>query len=51
MDIDFPDWQLTGARMRYMGFKGLDLELDGNGKIKGLMGIVERFILNKKACW
>ena len=32
-----------------MSFKGLDLGLDGHGKIKGLMGIVERVFVNNKA--
>ena len=28
--------------MRSIGFKGKDVELDAHGKIKGLVGIVER---------
>ena len=36
--------------MRFMGFKSLDVELDAHGKIKGLVGIVERVFVNNKAC-
>ena len=50
MGIDLTDPKLTGARMRYISFKSLDLELDAHGKIKGLVGIVERIFVNNKAC-
>ena len=50
MGIDFPDRQQFKSGCAQEADLGLDERIDANGKIKGLVGIVERVFVNNQAC-